>query len=224
MIKSIALIMDGNRRWAVENGMSKLDGHKYGAEKMLEVIDWVKENNIENLTVYAFSTENWNRTKIEVEVLMRLFENFFSEQLEKFIEKEVSVRFVGSKNRFSKKIQGIMEEVEEKTKDFKTNFFVAFSYGGRLEIVEAAKKIIQSGLKAEDLTEEEFEKYLWTDELPDPEIVVRTGGDHRISNFLLWKIAYSEFVFLDTKWPAFSKEEFQQILADYEKVRINKGK
>ena len=218
--------MDGNRRWAVENGMSKLEGHKYGAEKVLEVVDWIKEEGIENLTLYAFSTENWNRTKIEVQTIMKLFESFLKNEIQKIIQKEVRLKFVGDLSRFSKKLQKLMKEAEEKSKDFKITLFMAMSYGGRLEIVDAVKKLSKEKTKKEieNLSEEEFEKFLWTSELKDPEIIIRTGGDTRLSNFLLWKAAYSELVFIKTKWPAFSKREFKKILKDYQKVRINKGK
>lgn len=225
-IESIAMIMDGNRRWAVENGMTKLDGHKYGVDKVLEVIDWIKEEEIKNLTVYAFSTENWNRTKIEVKAIMLLFEKFMKNQVNEIIQREVSVKFVGKRTMFSKKLQKLMDEIEEKSKDFKTTLYMAMSYGGRLEIVDAIKKISKEKTKKEieNFTENEFEKYLWTGQIKDPEIIIRTGGDTRLSNFLLWKSAYSELVFIDTKWPAFTKREFKKILKNYQKVKINKGK
>jgi len=218
--------MDGNRRWAVEKGMSKLDGHKYGAEKISKVIDWVKENDIKHLTLYAFSTENWNRSKIEIEVIMRLFENFIENEMDKIIEKKVSIKFIGKKEMFSNKLQGLMGKVEEKSKGFNTILYMAMSYGGRLEIVEGVKKLSQEKTKEEieSLTENEFEKYLWTANLEDPEIIIRTGGDTRLSNFLLWKAAYSELIFTKTKWPDFSKDEFEKILEDYKKAKINKGK
>ena len=226
-INSVAMIMDGNRRWAVENGMSKLGGHKYGAEKISEVIDWIKEQGIEHLTLYAFSTENWKRTKIEVETIMRLFEDFLINQIDKIIKKEVKIKFIGKLDMFSGKMQKLMKELELKSENHKTTLFMAMSYGGRLEIVEAVKKIIieKKGQNIEKLSENEFEKYLWTEGLKDPEIVIRTGGDKRLSNFLLWKAAYSELFFTETFWPDFSKEEFLKILDEYRnETKINKGK
>ncbi len=225
-IKSVAIIMDGNRRWAVENGMSKIEGHKYGAEKISEVIDWVLEEDIKNIVLYAFSTENWNRSKIEIDAIMFLFEDFIKNKLNKIIEKKVSIKFIGKLDMFSKKLQILMSEVEEKSKGFETVLFMAMSYGGRVEIIEGIKRLSQEKTKEdiESLTEGEFERYLWTSELDDPEIIIRTGGDRRLSNFLLWKSSYSELIFTDTKWPAFSEREFKKILKDYQKVKINKGK
>ena len=218
--------MDGNRRWAVEKGMSKLDGHKYGAEKISEVIDWTMENDIEHLILYAFSTENWNRSKMEIDVIMRLFENFIENEMDKIIEKKVSIKFIGKKEMFSNKLKGLMSKVEEKSKGFNTILYMAMSYGGRLEIVEAVKRIYSEKTEEEVqfLTEDEFEKYLWSNGMKDPEIIIRTGGDTRLSNFLLWKAAYSELIFIETKWPDFSKEEFENILENYKKAKINKGK
>lgn len=140
-IKSVGMIMDGNRRWAVENGMSKIEGHKYGADKLLEVVDWIKEEGIEHLTLYAFSTENWNRTKIEVKALMFIFEDLIKNKFNEIIEKEVSIKFIGDKIMFSKKLQRLMNDSEKKSKGFKITLFIAMSYGGRLEIIDGIKKL-----------------------------------------------------------------------------------
>ncbi len=199
-VKSVGLILDGNRRWAVENGLGKLKGHSKGAENVLECIDWVKDFEIENVTFYAFSMENWNRTKIEVKTLLLLFEDMFFKQMDKILEKKVSVKFIGSLEKFPKKLQKKMLELEEKTKQHKTKVFFAVSYGGRDEILQAVKNISKKLTKFEikKLTEEKFGEFLQSSEIPEPEIIIRTGGDKRLSNFLLWKSAYSELFFIDT--------------------------
>ena len=226
-IKSIAIIIDGNRRWAVKNGLKKTEGHEYGLKKINKTISWIKEEGVENMTFYVFSTENWNRSKNEVNILMILFEKVFTEKIEEFINMEVSVKFVGSINKFSKKLQKIIKDTEEKTKHFKTKVFFAASYGGRAEIVDAVKNAGKDLTKKEleKMTEKKFESFLWTADIPDPEIIIRTGGNRRLSNFLLWKGAYSEIYFLNTLWPDFSKKLLGKILEHYyKKVKINKGK
>lgn len=226
-IKSIAFIIDGNRRWAVKKGLKKTDGHEYGFKKIMQTISWGKESGIDNMTFYVFSTENWNREKNEVKILLSLMEKVFEKKSNETEEKKVSVKFIGSLEKFPKKLQKIMQEVEEKTKHFKTKVFFATSYGGRAEIVEAVKSIGKNLNKKEleKMTEKKFESFLWTADIPDPEIIIRTGGNRRLSNFLLWKGAYSEIYFLNTLWPDFSKKLLGKILEHYyKKVKINKGK
>jgi len=226
-VKSVGIIIDGNRRWAVENGLGKLEGHKNGSNTVLECIGWAKELEIENVTFYTFSMENWKRTKIEVKALMMLFEDMFISKVDRILEKKVAVKFVGSLEKFPKKLHKKMLELEEKTAKYKTKIFFAISYGGRDEIIQGIKRVSEDLTKKEieKLTEKKFQKYLQSVEIPEPEIIIRTGGDKRLSNFLLWKSAYSELFFIDTLWPDFSKKEFENILETYKKkVRVNKGK
>ena len=227
-INSVGFIIDGNRRWAVENGISKLEGHRYGMETVKKAIKWSQEMDIKNLVFYVFSTENWNRVKIEVETLLALFSEFLEKEIDAFfVPNDLAVKFIGSRDRFSSRIQKLMDRAEDRTKNNKTNVFLAVSYGGRLEITEAIKKLSRELSKQdiEKLTEKDFEKFLWSQELPDPEIIIRTGGHARLSNFLTWKSVYSELFFTDTKWPAFSKDEFFEIIKIFqEKVKINNGK
>lgn len=222
-VKSIGFIVDGNRRWAVEQGMSKLDGHKYGADRVMEVIDWAAELGIEQLCFYLFSTENWNRTPIEVKALMSLFEVQFQKFADQARSRGAKINFIGRKTDFSPKLQRLMTELEAETaNNHNLEVFFAVSYGGRAEIVEAIKTLKPEQLT--NLTEQTFESHLWSAGLADPEIIIRTGGDHRLSNFLLWKSSYSELVFTKTKWPDFSKQELQSIIDNYHQVRVNKGK
>ena len=214
-IKSIGVIVDGNRRWAVENKLKKTAGHKEGLKKIFEFIDWSKKRDIENITFYVFSMENWNRTKIEVMILMKLFEEAFKKNEKKIIEKKVAVKFIGSFDKISKKLQKIMTEIERKTKNNKMKIFFALSYGGRDEIVQAVKKIIKEKVHYSKINNEKIEKYLQSYKIPDPELIIRTGGAKRLSNFLLWKTAYSELFFIDKKWPEISEKDFDKIIEEY---------
>jgi di-trans,poly-cis-decaprenylcistransferase len=222
-VQSIGFIVDGNRRWAVEQGMSKLEGHRYGADRVMDVIDWAFELGVKQLCFYLFSTENWNRTPIEVKALMSLFEVQFKKFAEQARRKGAQIHFIGRKTDFSPKLQKPMVELEAETAhNQQIEIFFAVSYGGRAEIIEAIKTLRPEQLA--NLTEQTFESSLWSAGLTDPELIIRTGGDHRLSNFLLWKSSYSELVFTQTKWPDFSQEELQSIIKNYQQVRINKGK
>lgn len=220
-IKSIAFIIDGNRRWAKTRGLSTPQGHKQGLDNVVDSIDWCLAEGITTMTYYVFSTENWNRTKLEVEALMSLFEYMLTDRLEDIMMKGVRIRFAGQRSMFSKRLQFLMTDAEEKTKKQKKTVWLCASYGGRLEIVEAAKKL--SGQK--NITEKSFEKALWTAELPDPDLIVRTGGNFRLSNFLMWKSAYSELLFLKTQWPAFKQKDLKKAIEWYEdNIQVNHGK
>lgn len=222
-VKSIGFIVDGNRRWAVEQGLSKLDGHQYGANRVMEVIEWAGQLGIKQVCFYLFSTENWQRTPIEVQTLMKLFERQFVKFADKARQKGAKINFIGRKSDFSPKLQKLMSELESETVHNQAiEVFFAVSYGGRAEIIEAIKTLPAAELA--NLTEQTFESHLWSAGLADPEIIIRTGGDHRLSNFLLWKSSYAELVFTKTKWPDFSRAELEVIINDYHQVRINKGK
>ncbi|MDO4870813.1 MAG: polyprenyl diphosphate synthase [Candidatus Saccharibacteria bacterium] len=223
-IESIGFIVDGNRRWAVENNLNKLDGHKYGFDRVVDVIKWATDLDIKQVCFYIFSTENWNRAPLEVKTLMTLFETQFAKFDQAAKDVNAKIKFVGRRSDFSAKLQKLMIEVEAKTENNTgIEVFFAASYGGRAEIIDAIKQIPTN--EVDQISELTLEKYLWTANLHDPEIIIRTGGDKRLSNFLMWKSSYAELYFIETKWPDFSRNEFENILADYQtKVRLNKGK
>ncbi|HEY0948435.1 MAG TPA: polyprenyl diphosphate synthase [Candidatus Paceibacterota bacterium] len=220
--KAIAVIMDGNRRWARERGLPALAGHEAGARKMRELIDWARETEIKQVTAYAFSTENWNRSEEEVQGLMKLAERFLAESGKRFEDEKVRVRFIGERERFSAEFQESMGMLEERTKEGDVTLILALSYGGRSEIVAATNQLLAAG--KESVSEGEFSEALWTKGLLDPDILIRTGGEQRLSGFLPWQSVYSELFFTDTKWPDFGKEEFLEILDAYRARERRRGK
>lgn len=217
----IGIIMDGNRRWAKAQGKPAIFGHHAGYEKLKETVLWAKEAGVSYLIAYAFSTENWKRSQEEVGALRGLFREAFSR--DDFFKKEgIRVSFIGERQRLDDDIQTALTRIENETVASNgTHLLVALSYGGRAEIVSAIKRIPPRALA--DINEETFAEYLWTKGVPDPDIIIRTGGDKRLSNFLPWQSVYSEFFFIDTFWPAFSKEEFSAILAEYNARERRKG-
>ena len=214
--KSVGVIMDGNRRWAAAHGLPKLEGHRRGYEVLKEFARAAFDRGIENIFAFAFSTENWQRTEEEVSYLVKLLRWVLESELDEFIKEGVRLRLVGDRARFGEELSALMASAEEKTKDGKRGTMcILLSYGGRAEIVAATQKIIASGLKLEALDEKIFGDNLWTAGLPDPDLVIRTGGVERLSNFLSWQSAYSELFFTPTLWPDFTKEEFFKILEEY---------
>ncbi len=212
----VGIIMDGNRRWAKAEGLSPQEGHTVGYEKVKDVLQWGKDAGVKDLIIYALSTENWKRSPLEINHLLNLFRRLakkFSDEIDAGKHEGLRVRFMGDLSRFPKDLQDAMHVLAEKTKE-RTSYTLALalSYGGRLEIVEAAKKIAAQGA---DITEESFSHALWTTGFPDPDLILRTGGEQRLSGFLPWQSVYSELFFTKTFWPAFSKEEFTQILEEY---------
>ena len=219
-INHIAIILDGNRRWAKENGLSVYEGHKCGAEKIADVVDWSIEADIRYLTLYTFSTENWKREKQEVDGIMSLFRNYLFKKLDKLFEKNICIKIIGSRNNLDNDIVTRINEVEEKTKNnSKLQINIAFNYGGRREIIDVSKKIAvlyKDGLiKLGDINENFFQQNLYFGNIPDPDIILRTGNRNRVSNFLLWELAYSELFFIDEYWPAFNKDLFNQIINNF---------
>ncbi|MCR4330311.1 MAG: polyprenyl diphosphate synthase, partial [Patescibacteria group bacterium] len=204
--KCIGIIMDGNRRWARKRGLPVYEGHRAGYKKLKELLTWAREAGVKTVVAYAFSTENWNRSKLEVGFLLKLLRNVLVDEVEDIKKEKVRVRFIGDLSRFPKDIEEGIRKLEKETMVYKENTLVlAVSYGGRPEIVAAVKKIAQEKTKEEigKMTEKEFSKYLWTKDIPDPDLIVRTGGEKRLSNFLPWQSVYSEFYFTPTLWPAF---------------------
>lgn len=219
----IGMIMDGNRRWAKEKGIHVLEGYKAGYEKLKEVISWAKEESVKNLIFFAFSTENWNRKEEEVSYLMNILKTALVNEFDEIEKENVRIVFAGQKERFSEELQKLIKNVEEKTRNNTEGTVVlALSYGGRSEILSAVNYALESGKKR--ITEEEFNNLLWTKSIPDPDIIIRTSGEKRLSGFLPWQSVYSELFFIDTYWPAFSKEEFLQILEEYSIRERRRGK
>ena len=218
--RHVAIIMDGNGRWATQRGKARGEGHKAGAKTLGDVLDWCGARGIRYLTVYAFSTENWKRPKEEVDGLMSLFARILKAKESRFVESEVRFRMVGRRGDLSPNLLAVIEALEAKTARFERQFIVAISYGGRAEIVDAANAAIRAG---EPLTEETFRRFLYAPDVPDPDLVIRTSGELRTSNFLLWESAYSEYYFTDTLWPDFTEAELDRALASYAARHRRKG-
>lgn len=209
----IGIILDGNRRWAKERGLPSLEGHRRGMDNLEPIARAARDMGIRHMVVYAFSTENWNRSNEEVSYLMKIFESMARERLAKFRNEGVAVRFVGQRERFSLTLQNVMRKTEEKNpRDPMLTLWMCISYGGRAEIVQAAEAAAKD---KETITEKTISKHLWTAGMPDPDLIIRTGGERRLSNFLLWQSAYSELFFLKTYWPAFTKADLETVLKKY---------
>lgn len=220
--KHIAIIMDGNGRWAEKKGVRTIEGHKAGGRVAEAIALAAKKVGVSYLTLYTFSAENFKRSPLWVAELLKEFTYYLEHKTDIFIEEEIRASFIGDRTLFSKKIQMLMARLEERTKDFKAlhvNF--AFGYGGRQEILRATKQIaedVKAGkLKVDQIKADVFDQYLYTTHMPDPDLFIRTSGEMRISNYLLWQMAYTELYFTKTLWPDFTADEFMQILADFGK-------
>ena len=206
-------IMDGNRRWAKSRHLPVFMGHAQGYQTLKSLIDWAKDVSVGTVVAYAFSEENWNRTKEEVEYILDLFRKVLTTELETLIEKKIKVSFIGNISRFPEDLRQLMRSVEEKTSEYTAfNLALAVSYGGREEIIHAVNTQREEGGLC---TVDTLKKYLYTADLPDPDMIIRTSGEKRLSGFLLWQSSYSELFFTDTLWPDFSKEEFLGMIAQY---------
>ena len=215
--KHVGIIMDGNGRWAELRGLPRVEGHRQGAARSKEIIEAASELGIKVLTLYAFSLENWQRPTLEVKTLMRLLEFYLEKELAELMAKGVVFRTIGDIWKLPADIQILIREVMEKSASNKgLNLVLALSYSGRDEILRAVKKVLYSGIKPEDLTEDSFNSCLDTAGLPSPDLIIRTSGEMRISNFLLWQGAYSELYFTDILWPDFTKEEFFLAIQHYQ--------
>lgn len=213
---SLGIIVDGNRRWARKNGLASAEGHIAGRKKFKEVVTWAIEAGVGTLIAYTFSSENWNRPKEEVDALMILLTKVLREELDELTRQNCRVRIVGNKAAFSDELQQLFENAEKVTKhNTGMTVALALSYGGRDEIVQAARKMLEQKIDPNALTTETFTDYLWTRDLPDPDLIVRTSGETRLSNFLPWQSVYSELFFISTLWPDFTKEEFLSILEQF---------
>ncbi len=214
--------MDGNRRWAKERNLPAYDGHRAGLDKAKEVTTWAHAAGLDEVTLYAFSTENWKRDVAEVKYLITLIDTAFERWLDEFISTGGTFRVIGERERLPVKTRLRIEEAEAKSKLGTTGTLVlAISYGGRAEILNAVQTLLRGGKK--QVTEDEFTNALWSAGLSDPGLIIRTGGEHRLSNFLTWQSVYSELMFTDTLWPAFSREEFEALLLEYKNRKRNFG-
>jgi len=213
----VAIIMDGNGRWAEMRGLPRIEGHKRGAERAREVISAAMEVGVNTLTLYAFSLENWQRPDDEVSTLMKLLEFYLTKEFNELIRKGIVFRTIGEVWRLPVSVQALLKNMQEKSSRNKgMTLVLALSYSGRNEIIRTVRKIISLGVKEEDVTEEYFGSLLDTAGMPAPDLIVRSSGEKRISNFLLWQAAYSEFYFTETLWPDFTKEEFFLALHNYQ--------
>ena len=220
--KHSAIIMDGNRRWAKEHGLNAKLGHKEGAENLKRLTRYANKIGIEYLTVYAFSTENWKRSEEEVGALMLLFKNYLNDLVTAVDTEDIRVKIFGHIESLPKTLQESIYKAIEKTKDNKgTTFCIAFNYGGRDEIIKAVQEIAQdistNKIDINDINENLVSSYLYTKDEPDPDLLIRTSGEIRLSNFLPWQLVYSEFIFVDKVWPDFSEKDLKDAIDTYEK-------
>ena len=223
--KHIAITMDGNGRWAKDKGKLRIFGHQHGVKAVRETVEAAAEIGIKFLTLYAFSTENWKRSEREVNALMTLLISTISKETKTLMKNDICLNAIGNLSQLPKKCEQELEQAIEKTKNNKRmTLILALSYSGRWEIVNAVNKILKEKNLRKELTEEAFQQYLNTKGVPDPELLIRTSGEHRISNFLLWQIAYSELYFTNTLWPDFRKEDLLKAIIDYQKRERRFGK
>lgn len=217
--KHIAIVMDGNSRWAKKNGFLRSSGHKKGAEVSKLIAEAAQELGVEYLTLYAFSSENWNRSKAEIKMLMNLLRKYLTKDFKELIAKNVRLKFIGDLTKLDNDIQELIVKAEELSKKNSFTLIIALSYGSRDEIRQAAytmvKHALLNGDNIDDVKSTDFEQYLYTAGIPDPDLFIRTSGEHRISNFLLWQLSYSELYFTDTLWPDFNKKELLKAIKDF---------
>jgi undecaprenyl diphosphate synthase len=222
--RSVAIILDGNGRWAKRRGLPTAAGHRAGARTVRRVVEAAIDVGIQDLSVFAFSTENWSRPKDEVDALMEIFAETIERELPDLAEQGVRVRFIGRRDRAPEALRRRMGAMEDRTElNTRINLWVAFDYGGRAELVEATRRIVESGVEADEIDENVFAANLYAPELPDPDLLIRTSGELRISNFLLWQVAYTELVFVDEFWPDFGERELRAALAEYASRRRRFG-
>jgi undecaprenyl diphosphate synthase len=214
--RAVAVIMDGNGRWAAARGLDVAEGHRAGSRALRPVVETAIDLGVQSLAVYAFSTENWTRSAEEVAALMDIFGETIDRELADLAAQGVRTRFIGRRDRAPEWLQARMADLEEATADkTKLSLWIAFDYGGRAELVEAARRIVEDGVEADDVDEGLFARYLYAPDMPDPDLLIRTSGELRVSNFLLWQSAYAELVFTDALWPDFGPDEFRRALEDY---------
>jgi undecaprenyl diphosphate synthase len=219
--RAVAVIMDGNARWARKRGLPIAAGHRAGTKALRRTVEASIDLGVESLAVYAFSTENWNRPQQEVELLMEIFTETIERELPDLVRQGVRTRFIGRRDRAPVALRERMAALERETEgNDRLNLWIAFDYGGRAEILDAANRAVAGG---REVDEETFTSYLNAPEMPDPDLLIRTSGELRISNFLLWQLAYAELVFVETLWPDFGEEQLRAALDDYASRRRRFG-
>ena len=217
----VAIIMDGNGRWALQKGKSRNYGHQCGLKAIEKIVDYSIKKKISYLTLFTFSSENWKRPKKEVNFLFKLLENYFKKNLLKVIRNGIKVKIIGNKSKLSSNLRKIIKLAENKTrKNKKISVQLALNYGSKQEIINSMKIVNK---KKQKITIKNFEKNLYTSGFPDPDILIRTGGQRRLSNFLLWQMAYAEIFFVKKMWPDFNNNDFQKILNKFKKIKRNFG-
>jgi len=219
--RHVAIIMDGNGRWAARKNLPRIAGHRSGIQSVREIVTFSRELGIETLTLFAFSNENWHRPSTEISQLMMLLERYLKQELKTMMKNEIRFRTIGQIERLPSSVVRMIRSVEEKTRqNQRMTLILALSYGGRAEVVDAVRRIMeefqQEKISIKDLDEELFSHYLYTQEIPDPDLMIRTSGEVRISNFLLWQLAYTELYFTKTFWPDFRRKDFLLALLDYQ--------
>lgn len=220
----IAIIMDGNGRWAKNRHLPRLMGHRAGTEAIRRVVEICADYKIKYLTLYAFSTENWNRPKIEVQGLFGILNELAESEAKKLHKNGIQIRHLGRLDGISKDLQSKIKKAVELTKDnTRLTLSIAFNYGGRTEIIDAIKRVMKDNIPLEKLNEALFSNYLYTTDLPDPDLIIRTGGEMRISNFLIWQSVYSEYYSTPVLWPDFNREEMDNALLDFSKRKRRFG-
>ena len=223
--KHVAIIMDGNGRWANRRGLPRLAGHRAGTDNIHKVIEWSVSLGIEHLTIYAFSTENWDRPPEEVKGLMSILEEVINSKTQELHEKGVRLQHLGKLDRLSPGLQSAVCNATDLTRDNKLiTLNVAFNYGGRAEILEAVRSMVRDGVSPDRIDEDSFKKYLYIQDIPDPDLIIRTAGEMRMSNFLLWQAAYSEYYSTPVLWPDFDRQELEKALEVFGKRSRKFGK
>jgi undecaprenyl diphosphate synthase len=214
--RTVAIIMDGNGRWAGARGLPVEAGHREGTRALRRTVEAALDLGIESLTVYAFSTENWLRPPAEVDALMEIFGETIDRELPDLAKQGVRTRFIGRRDRAPAELQERMADLELQTAyRERLNLWIAFDYGGRAELADAARKMLAAHISPEEVDEDVFAVYLYAPEMPDPDLLIRASGEQRISNFLLWQLAYAELVFIDRLWPDFGEDDLRQAVAEY---------
>jgi undecaprenyl diphosphate synthase len=222
--RSLAVIMDGNGRWAKRHGLPIASGHRAGTRALRTAVETCIDLGIRSLSVFAFSTENWSRPQDEIDALMMILAETIERELPDLAEQGVRTRFIGRRDRVGADLRAAMDKIEEETADKRRlDLWVAFDYGGRAELLEAARRMLETGVDPKRLDEEVFSSFLYAPEMPDPDLLIRTSGECRVSNFLLWQIAYSELAFVDKLWPDFGPADLRAAVQAYARRRRRFG-
>jgi undecaprenyl diphosphate synthase len=212
----VAIIADGNRRWARERGLAPTEGHRAAYEQVFDLAEHVADRGVKYMTFFAFSTENWKRAKVEVDFLLGLLDRFVSGEVERLNEKGFRIRFFGSREGLSVKLAAALDQVQTRTADnTRATINICFNYGGRTDLVEAVQAIVREGVVAEVIDEAMISEHLSSHGTPPPDLVIRTSGEQRLSNFLIWEAAYAELIFVERKWPEFGPADIDEALAEF---------